>query len=227
MKKVKGRNPWEHGLVHRLDYDTSGLVLVARNDQAFESLSNQEIKKGYRVYSTQHKMESMHIPKGWDTLQWKDIIQGTQLYEIFKNNKKFEVESRFRPYGPKRMQVKPVFLNNGHKKSVTREIYRTQGNVIKVYNQDIIEASLGEEQPLNIFESNVQITKGFRHQIRCHMSSIGLPILNDPLYGTPKKASTGSYMGLQAISLTFKHPKDNQITHIEDTPYPVESILLK
>jgi 23S rRNA pseudouridine1911/1915/1917 synthase len=36
-----GRSRWEPGLVHRLDRDTSGLLLVAKTQAAFEALRNQ------------------------------------------------------------------------------------------------------------------------------------------------------------------------------------------
>ena len=33
----------------------------------------------------------------------------------------------------------------------------------------------------------IEITKGVRHQIRCHLGSIGHPVLHDPLYTTKKQ----------------------------------------
>ena len=46
-----GKSRWEPGLLHRLDRDTSGLVLVAKDQDSFESLRSQfrrgEIKKKY------------------------------------------------------------------------------------------------------------------------------------------------------------------------------------
>ena len=46
-----GKSRWEPGLVHRLDRDTSGLILIAKTPLAFEQLTRQfrrrEIKKKY------------------------------------------------------------------------------------------------------------------------------------------------------------------------------------
>jgi len=46
-----GKSPWEPGMVHRLDRETSGLVLIAKTQSAFESLRRQfrrrTIKKTY------------------------------------------------------------------------------------------------------------------------------------------------------------------------------------
>ncbi|PWT86009.1 MAG: RluA family pseudouridine synthase [Acidobacteria bacterium] len=48
-----GKSPWEPGLVHRLDRETSGLVLVAKNQSCFEDLRLQfrrrQVKKMYRA----------------------------------------------------------------------------------------------------------------------------------------------------------------------------------
>ena len=48
-----GKNRWEPGLVHRLDRETSGLLLVAKTQSAFELLRLQfrrrQIKKSYRA----------------------------------------------------------------------------------------------------------------------------------------------------------------------------------
>jgi 23S rRNA pseudouridine1911/1915/1917 synthase len=46
-----GRSPWEPGLVHRLDRDTSGLLIVAKTDLAFDHLRGQfrarQVQKKY------------------------------------------------------------------------------------------------------------------------------------------------------------------------------------
>ncbi|HTN73200.1 MAG TPA: RNA pseudouridine synthase, partial [Methylomirabilota bacterium] len=48
-----GKSRWEPGLVHRLDRETSGLVLVAKTQSSFEALRLQfqrrQIKKRYRA----------------------------------------------------------------------------------------------------------------------------------------------------------------------------------
>jgi 23S rRNA pseudouridine1911/1915/1917 synthase len=46
-----GKSPWEPGLVHRLDRETSGLILVAKDQQAFSDLRAQfrtrQVRKKY------------------------------------------------------------------------------------------------------------------------------------------------------------------------------------
>jgi 23S rRNA pseudouridine1911/1915/1917 synthase len=51
LAKEVGTSRWEHGVAHRLDRDTSGLVLVAKTQAAFENLRRQfrqgRVKKTY------------------------------------------------------------------------------------------------------------------------------------------------------------------------------------
>ena len=49
-----GSNIYRPGVVHRLDKDTSGIILVAKNQKSFEDLKsqfkNKEIQKNYRAF---------------------------------------------------------------------------------------------------------------------------------------------------------------------------------
>ena len=67
-----GKSRWEPGLVHRLDRDTSGLVLIAKTQFAFEQLVRQfrrrEIKKNYLalVWGSAQADGSIVYPIGHD-----------------------------------------------------------------------------------------------------------------------------------------------------------------
>jgi 23S rRNA pseudouridine1911/1915/1917 synthase len=62
----------------------------------------------------------------------------------------------------------------------------------------------------------VRISRGFRHQIRCHLSWIGYPILNDGLYGEGKTGggaagkAEGSFLALTAVGLSFPDPRTGE-----------------
>ena len=45
----------------------------------------------------------------------------------------------------------------------------------------------------------IEITKGVRHQIRCHLGSIGHPILHDPLYTTKKQRQKRKKQGRYSV----------------------------
>ena len=86
LLEVKGRKEIEHGLLHRLDTATSGLMIIAANQQAYDFLMNEQkegrIIKKYRA--------SCNINK-----------------EVFPGQD-FEISSYFRAYGPGRKEVRPV-----------------------------------------------------------------------------------------------------------------------
>jgi 23S rRNA pseudouridine1911/1915/1917 synthase len=67
-----GKSRWEPGLVHRIDRDTSGLVLVAKNQAAFNELSSQfrrrAVKKTYLalVQGSTPEQGRIALPLGHD-----------------------------------------------------------------------------------------------------------------------------------------------------------------
>lgn len=65
----------------------------------------------------------------------------------------------------------------------------------------------------NATHVRVNLETGRTHQIRVHFSSIGHPLVGDPLYGANPRLSAElglERQWLQAMSLTFKHPR----THV-------------
>jgi hypothetical protein len=93
-----GRNPWEGGVLHRLDTPTSGLVLVARTQRAFDDLweeqRHDEIVKTYLAVSSKRLSP---LPVGFVPFPFGDITLGRTV-----------IRSLFRPFGEKGRVVRPV-----------------------------------------------------------------------------------------------------------------------
>ena len=83
---LPGRMPGEPGLLHRLDRETSGIVLAARTPEAFQRLirdfASGRVRKEYLALCA----PASHLQPG----------------------QSFEVESRFAPFGPGRRKVRVV-----------------------------------------------------------------------------------------------------------------------
>ncbi|MDR0376618.1 MAG: RNA pseudouridine synthase [Spirochaetaceae bacterium] len=154
--EVVGRNPWEGGILHRLDYETEGLVLFARTQEAMDSFLAQQrdgkFSKTYGALSAGMKGQLPGYPP-------KPVMVASASADAII------IESGFRPYGPGRETVRPVVRAN-----IPRE---------KIYRTGILAAE--NIKGFTVF--TVRIQRGFRHQIRCHLAWIGFPLVNDPLYG--------------------------------------------
>ncbi|MFM9978932.1 MAG: RluA family pseudouridine synthase [Sphingomonadaceae bacterium] len=152
------------GIVHRIDKDTSGLLVVAKNDRAHEGLSAQfarhSIDRGYRA-----------IVAGRPT------ATGTIDAALARS-----------PHDRKK-----VALVAGGKRAVTHF------TLLK----SLRDAALIE----------CRLETGRTHQVRVHMTSIGHPLLGDPVYGRilPAhrpilKALSFRRQALHAARLGFVHP---------------------
>ena len=158
------------GIVHRLDKDTSGVLVVAKDDFAHKDLSEQ-----FKAHKTVRRYMGIifgQIPK-------RGQIESTVGRHPI-HRKKMSTQSR---KGKKAM---------------------THWKVIENYN----DFTLAE----------FRLETGRTHQIRVHLSSMGHPILGDPLYGGRKRLGSIEPMllrqGLQrlrrqalhAAFLGFIHP---------------------
>ncbi len=158
------------GIVHRLDKDTSGVLVVAKDDQAHRFLSEQ-FKK--------------HTPKR----RYIGIVFG-QLGE----EGQIEASIGRHPAHRKKMSTRP---RKG------REA-KTHWKVLERFHH------------FNLVEFRLET--GRTHQIRVHLSSLGHPLLGDPLYGGRRRLSSVEPLllrqgleglrrqALHAASLGFVHP---------------------
>jgi 23S rRNA pseudouridine1911/1915/1917 synthase len=147
------------GIVHRLDKDTSGLMLVAKSNKAHELLSlDFKEKKVYREYVA--LLDGIFPQKS-------AIIDAP----IARSNENFQ---------------KMAVMENG-KHAVTHL------EVLKKYKENTLV--------------KVWLETGRTHQIRVHLSYIGYPVHNDPVYSKKKCDEFGQFLHSRYIK--FIHP----ITH--------------
>lgn len=154
-----GENPLRPGIVHRLDKNTSGLIVVAKNQAAFlcikEQFLNRKIIKKYLALTER-------VPKERN---------GIILYNIrpAKNNRLKKVAVKSFDKFDKRT-VNPL----KEKKSVRAA--ETHYSVKEIFDERF---ALLDVMPKT----------GRTHQIRVHLAAIGAPIVGDTLYGGKKEVA--------------------------------------
>lgn len=153
------------GIVHRLDKDTSGLMLVAKSNKAHEILSDDfKNKRVYREY-----------------------------YALLIGNFPSDTAHIDAPIGRSKTNFNKMEVRSDGKDA------RTNLKVLKRY-KDYTLVSL-------VLET------GRTHQIRVHMSYIGYPIFNDPVYVNKKSSEFGQFLHSKVIR--FTHPITKETLEFE------------
>ena len=181
------------GIVHRIDKDTSGVMVVAKNDHAHRYLSKQFAK---------HTIERVYVCFTRSAPKPREGTVESRLARSQHDRKKIAVV---------RGTVDNIYASEHGRHAITH--YKT----IKGYGQQP-RAALGTPQVSRI---ECRLETGRTHQIRVHLAHIGCPLLGDPVYGkqraflTTKNAnelavrevlSTFKRQALHAARLGFIHP---------------------
>jgi len=191
---ISGRKKGEGGLLHRLDFETNGLALFAKNQKSLDCvLTQQKTGNFIKEYSAICQKGGVSLPSfpppPFDVSSVQLGIAQTGL----------AIESFFRPFGPGRKQVRPVTDASYKPALIAKDhggCYRTE-----IMN---IENNVAENE---YYTFTIRLKRGFRHQIRCHLAWIGYPVLNDPLYG---EQPANGFLALRSHGLVFTDPENGQ-----------------
>ncbi|MDP3724092.1 MAG: RluA family pseudouridine synthase [bacterium] len=184
------------GIVHRLDKETSGLLLVARNEMArvhlIEQFSSRAIQKVY-VALLHGQLERERTVEGAIGRNPKNrekftvLSDGKDAITMFRPTKHFSFPlEKLKEWG---IRLKPAFAS-------------------EYANVTLVEA----------FPKT-----GRTHQIRVHAQSIGHPVISDERYAGRKRSRIDRKwcprLFLHASTLTFLHPKTGEtMTFSADLP---------
>lgn len=192
-------NPVRLGLVHRLDKDTSGLMVIAKKQQALTKLSAQfmdrQVQKVYGaiVHTTPRRLFSSGIVVA---AQKRAVIRQHVVNAVLVNSSN----------QAKVVQLQSQFANEYSDCRVTV----TGFEVVSSFSDRLY--------------LKVRLYTGRNHQIRCTLSYLGYPIFGDSLYGKP--TSLIPRQALHALSLTFKHPvSGDTLTFNADLPNDMTHLL--
>lgn len=168
LRNVSGKKNVEHGLVHRIDTETEGLLLIASSQKFYDYMQNIQ-KKGlfFKTYKAVCDVKIREKEK----LVEKGFPKDSHFIDLNDSDVDCVVKSYFRAYGLGRKQVRPVIDVSGRAamKKASADVYET--HVTGTFDVD-----------RTVCNVTCSITKGYRHQVRCHLAWIGLPIKGDPIY---------------------------------------------
>lgn len=192
-----------NGLVHRLDKETSGLLLTAKNEPAFTGLLSQfatrQVKKKYQalVHGSVESDGEVKAPVG--RLPWN-----RERFGVFPEGK----QATTAYYVQRRYRFSPGLYERLVKESKNK--------------------NLAENEAFSLLR--LQPTTGRTHQIRVHLKSLGHPIVSDTFYAGRKTSRLDRFwcprLFLHADYLGFSHPVSGQwLEFTLDLPEDLERAL--
>jgi 23S rRNA pseudouridine1911/1915/1917 synthase len=157
-----GRQGYEPGILHRLDTGTSGVLVFAKNQATFEIVKNlwktPEVTKTYRAL-----------------VKARDPARAFELQKPLREPIEITTPLAHDPKSSKKMIALETV------QMIERGLYR--GKALPTHTRII---SVLPTSRHGVLDLEIEIETGVMHQIRCHLASLGWPILGDPLYqGAP------------------------------------------
>ncbi len=192
-EEVKIKRP---GIVHRLDRETSGVLLVAKNQKTFlllkEQFQNHTIKKNYRAFVYGYVSD----PKASLATGKRGVINV--------------------PIGRSPKDIRMWTAGRGAKPPLRDAI--TEYIVLNRFT-DGTEGGINQDNKFSYIEAYPKT--GRTHQIRVHMRYINHPVVSDPLYRGAQELALGmKRLALHAYQITFRLPSGEQKT--VESPLPAD-----
>lgn len=179
----------EAGLVHRLDNDTSGVIVAARTEEAHEFLKSL--------------WEKNKVLKEYDCLVLGQTPAEGKITKLIAHH-------------PNKSNKMTVVDNASDAKKSKARFAGTEYHTIEYF--------------LDYTYLKVRITTGARHQIRCHLSSIGHPVAGDKFYQRTKHTHR-DWLNLprhflHASKIGFTHPSSGKyVEYASPLPKDLEAAL--
>ena len=194
--KLKIQNSKFLKAAHRLDMDTSGLLVLARTEQAYVELQRQ--------FASRETVK-----------RYEAVLSGVPT----QNSKLKTQNSSTQPSGCLEAISLPLIadINDRPRQRVDMEHGKpalTLYNIVEVRAVDANTAVAYTTKKVDKGRTLVHLypKTGRTHQLRVHCAhplGLACPILGDPLYGTER----ADRMYLHAAELTFRHPVTGETMH--------------
>ena len=194
--KLKTQNSKFLKAAHRLDMDTSGLIVLARTEEAYVELQRQ--------FASRETVK-----------RYEAVLSGVPT----QNSKPKTQNSSAQPSGCLEAISLPLIadINDRPRQRVDMEHGKpalTLYNIVEVRAVDANTAVACTTKKVDKGRTLIHLypKTGRTHQLRVHCAhplGLACPILGDPLYGTER----ADRMYLHAAELTFRHPVTGETMH--------------
>lgn len=211
--KLKIQNSKFLKAAHRLDMDTSGLLVLARTEQAYVELqrqfaSRETVKRYEAVLSGVPKHTTPHSTFHND------------VPEPITQNSKLKIQnSSTQPDGCLEAISLPLIadINDRPRQRVDMEHGKPALTLYNIVEVRVADANTAVAYTTKKADKSLTLVHlypktGRTHQLRVHCAhpqGLACPILGDPLYGTER----ADRMYLHAAELTFRHPITGEPMH--------------
>jgi len=192
------------GIVHRLDKETSGILLVAKTKDAFENLQKQFkeriVKKVYTALAhgkVLPEVGEIKVPVGrlpWNRKRFGVVLDGRESLTRYKVIKNYSLPARNASPAGQRLALSGRQSDAGGNSNLY--------TLLELYPET-----------------------GRTHQIRVHLKYINHPIFADYLYAGRKTSRDDRKflprVFLHASKISFQHPSSGEVVSFE-SPLPKE-----
>ncbi len=201
------------GIVHRIDKDTSGLLVVAKSDAAHQRLAAD---------FAAHRIERQYMALVWgEPAPGDPRLNGLKAVSWQGGELRIEAEIARHKTDRKRMAV----VASGGRHAVTR---------VRV------DARFGPAARPVAALVRCRLETGRTHQIRVHLAHIGHALIGDPVYGRPRSIAKDVFspetvealrrfprQALHAERLGFRHPVTGEtLSFFSDAPEDMNKLLI-
>ena len=202
LLNVNGKKEIEHGLLHRLDTATDGLIVIAASQECYDILmAEQEAGRFIKTYSAECDIILDNADKLGGFPQSPLIQTDSSLRGALATKQSITITSFFRPFGQGRKEVRPVTEKSG--KAALSKLGKAKLYTTKI---DIKKVSKTKARAV------CNISQGYRHQVRCHLAWAGYPVCGDPLYNSNFRQEASDKKNAEnllfsATAISFEYPR--------------------
>lgn len=202
-----GDDPLRPGIVHRLDKEASGLMIIAKNQKAFDYFKK--------------KFQSRQITKKYIALAHGQIAKEEDRISFPIRRSKDGYKMAALPASSETISDKNK-INN-----------RDRGTIkAQDESKEAITDFCVLHRYINYTLLEIKIKTGRTHQIRVHLYAYGHPLLGDPLYFTKKTKIKNDKVGLNRVflvcsELSFKDQNGEKQSFTIELPQELKDFLSK